>query len=41
MERIKLETALKEADNNKARAAEMLQIGYKMMLAKLREHRLE
>ena len=41
VERIKLETALKEADNNKARAAEMLQIGYKMMLAKLREHRLE
>jgi DNA-binding NtrC family response regulator len=41
VERIKLETALKDADNNKAKAAEMLQMGYKMLLAKLREHRLE
>ena len=41
VERIKIETALKEADNNKGRAAELLQISYKMLLAKLREHRLE
>jgi DNA-binding NtrC family response regulator len=41
VERIKIETALKEADNNKGRASELLQISYKMLLAKLREHRLE
>ena len=33
--------ALKEADNVKGRAAELLQISYKMLLAKLKEHRLE
>jgi hypothetical protein len=32
---------LKEADNVKGRAAELLQISYKMLLAKLKEHRLE
>ena len=36
VERIKLETALKEADNNKGRASELLQISYKMLLSKLR-----
>jgi DNA-binding NtrC family response regulator len=41
VERIKIETALKEADSNKGRASELLQISYKMLLAKLREHRLE
>ena len=30
-----------EADNNKGRAAELLQISYKMLLAKLKEHRIE
>jgi DNA-binding NtrC family response regulator len=40
VERLKIEQALKEADNNKARAAELLQISYKMLLVKLREHRL-
>jgi DNA-binding NtrC family response regulator len=41
VERLKIQAALKEADNNKGRAAELLQIGYKMLLTKLREHRLE
>jgi transcriptional regulator with GAF, ATPase, and Fis domain len=41
VERVKIENALKEADNNKARASELLQISYKMLIAKLREHRLE
>jgi DNA-binding NtrC family response regulator len=41
VERIKIQAALKEADNNKSRASELLQIGYKMLLSKLREHRLE
>jgi DNA-binding NtrC family response regulator len=40
VERLKIEQALNEADNNKARAAELLQISYKMLLVKLREHRL-
>jgi len=33
--------AMKEADNVKGRAAELLQISYKMFLAKLKEHRFE
>jgi DNA-binding NtrC family response regulator len=41
VERIKIEQVLKEADNVKGRAAELLQISYKMLLAKLKEHRLE
>src|SRR4030095_2520974 len=41
VERMKIEEALKEADNVKGRAAELLQISYKMLLAKLKEHRLE
>ena len=41
VERMKIEDALKEADNVKGRAAELLQISYKMFLAKLKEHRLE
>jgi two-component system response regulator AtoC len=41
VERIKLETALREADGNKGRASELLHISYKMLLMKLREHRLE
>jgi DNA-binding NtrC family response regulator len=41
VERVKIEQVLKEADNNKGRAAELLQIGYKVLLAKVKEHRLE
>jgi len=41
IERVKIEQILKEADNNKGRAAELLQISYKALLAKLKEHRLE
>jgi DNA-binding NtrC family response regulator len=41
VERVKIEQALKEADSHKGRAAELLQISYKMLLAKLKEHRLE
>jgi DNA-binding NtrC family response regulator len=41
VEKMKIEQVLKEADNNKGRAAELLQIGYKMLLAKLKEHRIE
>ncbi len=41
VERVKIEQVLKEADNVKGRAAELLQISYKMLLAKLKEHRLE
>jgi len=40
-ERHKLQAALREADHNKGRAAELLQIGYKMFVSKLKEHRLE
>ena len=38
MEKAKIEAVLAEANGNKGRAAELLQIGYKMLLAKLREH---
>jgi DNA-binding NtrC family response regulator len=41
VERMKIEATLKEADNVKGRAAELLQIHYKVLLAKLKEHRLE
>ena len=37
----KIEQALKEAGGNKGRAAEVLQISYKTMTAKLREYGLE
>jgi DNA-binding NtrC family response regulator len=40
-EKVKIEQVLKEADNSKGRAAELLQISYKMLLAKLKEHRIE
>jgi DNA-binding NtrC family response regulator len=40
-ERLKIQETLREADNNKGRAAELLQITYKMLLAKLKEHKLE
>jgi DNA-binding NtrC family response regulator len=41
VERVKIEEVLKEADGNKPRAAELLQISYKALLAKLKEHRLD
>ena len=41
IEKVKIEQVLKEADDNKGRAAELLQISYKMLLAKLKEHRIE
>ena len=41
IEKMKIQQVLKEADDNKGRAAELLQISYKMLLAKLKEHRLE
>ena len=41
VERLKISQVLKEADNNKGRAAELLQITYKMLLSKMKEHRLE
>jgi DNA-binding NtrC family response regulator len=37
-EKYKIEAILQEAQGNKGRAAELLQISYKMLLAKLREH---
>jgi DNA-binding NtrC family response regulator len=40
-EKIKIEEVLKEAGGNKGRAAELLQIGFKSLLAKLREHGME
>ena len=40
-EKHKIEQVLREADNNKGRAAELLGITYKMLLAKLKEHRIE
>jgi DNA-binding NtrC family response regulator len=41
VEKRKIEEALREADNNKGRTAELLQISYKTLLAKLKEHRIE
>jgi DNA-binding NtrC family response regulator len=40
VERRKIELALKEADNSKGRAAELLQISHKLLLAKLKEYRI-
>ena len=38
VEKLKIQDVLREAAGNKGRAAELLQISYKMLLAKLREH---
>ena len=35
---MKIEEVLKESGGNKGRAAELLQIGFKSLLVKLREH---
>jgi DNA-binding NtrC family response regulator len=40
-EKVKIEEVLKEADGNKGRAAELLQVGYKSLLAKLKEHGID
>jgi DNA-binding NtrC family response regulator len=40
-EKVKIEEVLKESAGNKGRAAELLQIGFKSLLAKLREHGIE
>jgi DNA-binding NtrC family response regulator len=41
IEKLKIEDSLKEAGGNKGRAAELLQVSYKTLLAKLREHGIE
>ncbi|MBI1873141.1 MAG: sigma-54-dependent Fis family transcriptional regulator [Acidobacteria bacterium] len=41
VEKLKLARAMEEAAGNKVRAAEILQIGYKALTGKLREHGLE
>jgi DNA-binding NtrC family response regulator len=40
-EKFKIEAVLAEAGGNKGRAAELLQINYKLLLAKLKEHSIE
>jgi transcriptional regulator with GAF, ATPase, and Fis domain len=40
-EKRKIEQVLSEADNNKGRAAELLGVTYKMLMSKLKEHRIE
>ena len=41
VERRKIVEALNDSGNNKPRAAEILQVSYKTLLAKLKEHRIE
>jgi DNA-binding NtrC family response regulator len=41
VERLKLREVLKDAEGNKGRAAELLQISYKNLVAKLKEHGIE
>jgi DNA-binding NtrC family response regulator len=41
VERLKIREVLKEAEGNKGRAAELLQISYKNLVAKLKEHGIE
>jgi DNA-binding NtrC family response regulator len=41
VEKLKIGQVLREADNNKGRAAEFLGVSYKTLLAKLKEHRIE
>ena len=41
VEKAKITEVLVEADGNKGRAAELLQIAYKTLLAKLKEHKIE
>ena len=41
VERLKIRDVMREADGNRGRAAELLQISYKNLLAKLKEHAIE
>ena len=41
VEKVKIQQTLREADDNKGRAAELLQVSYKTLLAKLKEHKIE
>jgi DNA-binding NtrC family response regulator len=41
VERLKIEETLREAEGNKGRAAELLQISYKSLIAKLKEFKIE
>ena len=41
VERLKVREVLKEAEGNKGRAAELLQISYKSLLSKMKEHAIE
>ena len=41
VEKRKIATALREAGGNRGRAAEILQIGYKALLQKIKDYRLE
>ena len=41
VEKVKIQEVLVEADGNKGRAAELLQVSYKSLLAKLKEYGLE
>ena len=41
VERRKIEQALKEAAGNRARAADLLQVGFKAFISKLREYGLD
>src|SRR3954465_14152802 len=41
IERLKIREVMREADGNRGRAAELLQISYKNLLAKLKEHAIE
>jgi DNA-binding NtrC family response regulator len=41
VEKVKIEDVLREAGGNKGRAAEMLQVSYKALLAKLKEHGID
>jgi DNA-binding NtrC family response regulator len=41
VEKVKIEEVLREAGGNKPRAAELLQISYKALLAKLKEHGID
>jgi DNA-binding NtrC family response regulator len=41
IERLKIDETLREAEGNKGRASELLQISYKALLSKLKEYRIE
>jgi len=41
VERLKIREVMREAEGNRGRAAELLQISYKNLLAKLKEHSIE